>query len=431
MTIRIQLFGFIVFVYVLQTMSKENFVSCVGHADDFHVTFDCAVLDDKILHRNYFDQYVVDNTCTIDNASVVFSTLTEITLKNCRLPIMPQKFLQRLASVREIHLDNSGIKAINDAAFSYGNSLERLSMSRNDLTSVPSFAYTPNISEINFSRNRISNIGSSTFRMGTTNYIKIINLSHNNIETLDKYLFVELENLEKLFLGHNFIEHFHVDLSALSHLTELNLDNNKVARLDCTNFALSTNQVCIDVSFNFIKEIDLNCSVHIELLEINITDNQLTSLTFPKSNLLNGLTKMVASSNLIGNVTFHRSFHQLVELQLNDNILKEFVEWEDTMFPRLRRLGISGNQFNCSYLSKLLRKLPKTLELERRYEVSSCCDNVRKASKKIHGISCVDVVKKGFESENSVPQSHLVNVFLPKGLRRINISRSRQLSLKH
>lgn len=164
--------------------------------------------------------------------------------------------------------------AINQATFPIGSSLEILSVSRNDLTELPELLIyrTPNISEINLSRNRISHIVQNTFRCSASK-LKIINLSHNNIETIDELLFVDLRNLEILYLGHNFIEHFQVHLFVLTNLMGIHLDNNKIARMDCTNFALSTSKIYVDVSWNFIQEIDLNCTRHIESLEINIAGN--------------------------------------------------------------------------------------------------------------------------------------------------------------
>lgn len=417
MTIRIQLFCFIALANCCQVMSENSFLSCEFYLNNkiSGVTFDCAFLDDKILHRNHFDKNVVDDSCKDLQdwyTSQPFSLAPQITLKNCRLPIMPQEFLQRLGTVAAIYFDNSGIRAINNATFSTVYSMESLSLSQNQLTELPGllFTHSPNISDINLSRNRISHIDPNAFR-GNGSKIKIINLSHNNIETIDKHLFADLKHLEVLYLGHNFIEHFHVDLFDLKDLTVLGVDNNKIIRLDCTNFDLSTNKISIDVNTNYIQDIDLNCDRHIESLEINIADNQVTHLTFPKSNLMSGLTKMLASGNLIENVLFHRSLNQLEELHLNDNMLKELVEWEDTMFPKLRQLDISGNQFNCSYLHTILKKLPRTLELERNTKRTYSYD-VRKASKKIHGITCVDEVKKVYESDSTDNVLHSIKYVL-------------------
>lgn len=405
MTIRIQLFCVIALANCFQVMSQEGFFSCEFYSKKVSVTFDCAFLDDKILHRNYFDKNVVDDICEPTyswHTATPFTSAAKIILKNCRLPIMPQEFLQRLGSVPVIFFDNTGITAINNATFSAANSMERLSVSQNHLTELPGFlfSHTPNINDINLSRNRISHIDPNAFRDNKSK-IKIIDLSHNNIETIDKNLFVDLKHLEVLYLGHNFIEHFHVDLLDLKDLTVLGVDNNKIISLDCTNFELSTNKVSIDANTNYIQYIDLNCDRHIESLEINIADNQLPNLTFPKSNLMNGLTKMFASGNLIESLQFLRSLNQLEELHLNDNILKELVEWEDTLFPKLRQLDISGNQFNCSYLHTILKKLPRTLDLQRNTK-RSYMDDVRKTSKKIHGITCVDEMKILYESDSAL-----------------------------
>lgn len=402
MKILIYWFCYVLLENSVKIMCQTSFFSCNFFHSLFHVTFDCAFLDNKVLHKNYFDERLIDDTCDFSQFmyETTFSSADSIALKNCRMPILPQEFLQRIKHVKVINLDTSGVKVIDKQSFPNGCSLETLSLSGNDLTELPPilFSQTPNISNINLSRNRIRSIDADTFH-GTTRTLKVINLSFNNIETIDKQLFADLVNLQTLKLGNNFIEHFQVNLSKLEDLSVLGLDNNKITRLDCTIFRLATNKITIDVHNNHVQEMDLNCDVHIESVVINVMDNQLTHLTFPKSNLLNGLTELYASKNHIENVTFQSSIRQLTALHLNVNNLKELVEWDETMFPKLRFLDISSNRFNCSYLSALLKKLPKTVELELKNMSGHPPGDERKASKAIHGINCVDGVQTAFQSD--------------------------------
>lgn len=146
--------------------------------------------------------------------------------------------------------------------FSNDSSLTEIILSWNTLTELPGFLFlqTPNIKEIDFSYNMISNIDPNTFR-GPTNNLSVINLSHNNIETIDKNLFMDSLHLAELNLGYNrynFIEHFQIDLLKLHALKLLRLDNNKIKRLDCTIFELTTNRIFIDVDYNHIEDVEFN-----------------------------------------------------------------------------------------------------------------------------------------------------------------------------
>lgn len=376
------------------------------------VKIDCAVIDDTIPHKNHLNR-VKNGTCESKDFTSAFS----IRLENCRLPSTPDVFLQRLEHVQHIYLDSAGIKAIDNSAFPDGCSLQKLSLSNNDLTKLPGlmFSSMPNISDVNLYGNRISNIDPYAFR-GTTNKLTRIDLSHNEIDIIDRLLFTDLTNLEVLNLRFNFIEYFHVDLTNLKELTLLQLDNNQITQLDCTIFDLTTSKIDINVNLNHIKEIDLNCDSHLESLKLNLDDNQLMNLTFPKSNLMNSLTEMHASRNLIENITFQPNFRQLTQLHLNINNLKEFVEFEETKFPKLTYLDITGNQFNCSYLNNFLRKIPKTLilrgmttrtinYLDLKSVLLLKTSERSKSSKTINGIDCNDDIKKS-DNTDDVAHTH-------------------------
>lgn len=417
MKLQIIWFCFILLTNRVSITSAESFVSCSSYFydDDFFVQFDCAFLDDKMSHRNYFDKNVISNVCnTTKSISIPFSSATTIRLTNCRLPNLPHHFLQRLEHAETIQLNGCGITAIDNGILSGGLiGLSTISMSQNGLTELPGFLFsqTPNISELNLSLNRISHIDPNTFR-GTVKRLKIVNLSHNNIETIDKQLFMDAINLVELDLGHNFIEQFRVDLSKMKDLTVLSLDNNKITKLDCTIFDLTTNTINILVNYNHIREVDLNCSnAQLESLDLILNDNQLTHLTFPKSNLLNGLAKLRASRNHIESITFQQPFRQLTHLHLNANNLKDLFGWDEAMFPKLEYLDITSNQFNCSYASVFLKQLPKTIDLERfggrsdtsdSYSYSEDLRHTSKRSRMIHGINCIDgVVERAFETDHT------------------------------
>lgn len=402
MKIRIQWLAFFILARVSQIMSEETFMSCYGYSEeDISFTFDCKVLKERTLHRDYFEKNIVNDTCVIQRSMMRknFSSASRLELENCRIPIMPHNFLQRFGHVRRVHLSGSSIKVINNETFPDGCTWEELHMSSNHITALPGFLFsqTPNISTIDFSSNMISNIDPNTFK-GTRKTVKNIYLSFNHIETMDKLLFSDLKNLEILDLGHNFIEHFQIDLSDARDLTELRVDNNKILRLDCTNFDLSTHKISFAVNANHIQEIDLNCDVDMESMDLIIDDNQLTSLTLPKSKLLKGLRTMQAGRNLIESVTFQQDFYQLEILLLMNNNLKEFSGFEGTMLPKLSLLDITGNQFNCSYLSTFLKKLPKTIHL---LSLRDGFEMYGKASKKVYGVECVDEVEKVFQSDRS------------------------------
>lgn len=313
--------------------ANENFLNCPNSYSDvskMNITFDCANLEEDVVHSDFFDQNVEDNSCTYmtdfdayyDQYREAYKSFTEayqITFENCRFPYLPHTFFQRINKIFRINLEHSGVEAITYGKFADGSNLETLLMSFNELMELPGFlfSHTPQIQEIDFSHNRIRKIDENTFR-GAAKKIKKINLAHNNINAIDRLLFSGLLELEDLDISHNIIEHFDADLSSLTQLEFLRLDNNKIMQLGCNVFA---NQLEIDLSVNELKEIDWNCN-STSTLTLKIENNLLGNLTLPASTLVTSLSTVLASRNKIENISIEGDLPNLRLLNLGNNNLK-------------------------------------------------------------------------------------------------------------
>lgn len=264
-------FGVLFITFINTHSATDDFFKCnsyITSEEDMKVFFNCASLEGLIVHSNYFDESKEinwDYSCETsslwkDNHKIPYINASEIVFNRCQFTHMPSVFFHRFGKVNKIQIDCCSIEMIDNEACPKNCSLERLVMSFNQLTELPPFlfSHTPNISEINFSHNQISYIHSNTFREHP-NKLKVINLSNNHIETLDKLLLSDLLNLEVLDLSYNYIQDFQIALSKLKNLSILRLDNNKIKQLHCENvFNLATASIHIDVSRNSLKEIDLN-----------------------------------------------------------------------------------------------------------------------------------------------------------------------------
>lgn len=140
----------------------------------------------------------------------------------CKLPYLPQKFLAKFSNAREIGMTFAGIKSIKSEDFRCNHNLVTLNASDNELTDLPPclFAYTPEIENVDFSNNQISQIDANAFAVGV-DCLKSINLSRNQIKSLDGRLFRNAFSLTKVDLGRNFIKYFGFTSIKLTKYTDL------------------------------------------------------------------------------------------------------------------------------------------------------------------------------------------------------------------
>lgn len=140
-------------------------------------------------------------------------------------------------------------------------------------------------------------------------HLRVLTLSHNQLRKLPNIK--DLIQLENLDVSHNSIDYIELHLfQRLTNLKLLDLGGNKITSLD-GQFRLE------------------------KLVELRLNNNDLQAVGFDTWNLPN-LATLDLSLNLL--------------MYLNGADVQEF-------FPKLRYLGLPGNQWNCRALPKLLKAL--------------------------------------------------------------------------
>lgn len=327
--------------------------------DYMGIDFDCTIIENHIDH---FNNNVTNSTCDTFTFSFAhgmtmeqktFSDAYKMSFASCEFPQLPQKFFERLGKVREINLTGSGVEEIKTENFLKGCELLSLFMSYNDLERLPAmlFSNTPNIIQVDFSYNHISEIYPDTFH-GSNGTLKAINLAYNNIEVIDELLFTELTNLEILDLSHNFLKAFQSNLNSFRKFRILRLDNNQISKINCSSiFNFQSNQTSIDISMNHLEEIDLNCDTVSNYITLAIEDNHLKRLDFVNSKLVNSLVAVSASRNKISTISFSRELKNLKLLKVANNSLTNisnifencyYLEVLDLSFNDYERMNITA-----------------------------------------------------------------------------------------
>jgi hypothetical protein len=258
-----------------------------------------------------------------------------------------------------------------------------------------------NITTLDFSFNNISLIRPHDFNV-TRRQLKVIYLNYNRIKSFENSVFSKLPELMHLSLGHNLITHidpriFHknrnlwkliLNGNPLAPLEDtgivnvpslgwIELENCNISHLPGNVFRNVTKLVFVRLSNNQIQHLDLQLFSHLKQLRyLHLEGNQIKEIhpeVFKSNhklewlylrhnplNQLSGHNSLHVPSLILLDVSFcnisqikHNPFsnlHNLMNLKLNNNILKSF---NMKHIPKnLRVLDISGNSMETLNTTK-------------------------------------------------------------------------------
>lgn len=249
------------------------------------------------------------------------------------------------------------------------NSVHTFNASYNQLTSIPSSISMPNLESIDFFKNKFTSITLDEL-MGASG-VKHLNLSLNQIISVESAVFSKFSQLESLNLSRNRILHLAVN-QPLNKLNILNLSHNRLSFLadlvnnmpNVTDVDLSANQIKwialtvksklirklklsynridyvareafsnllqlehLDLSHNKIKTDHLECMQNHEYLKyLNLSHNLLVSIPETAFDGDESLTEINLSNNLISDIGsgVFSKLEYLQRLDLSKNLLKTF-----------------------------------------------------------------------------------------------------------
>lgn len=300
-----------------------------------------------------------------------------------------------------IDFSHNKIEKINKFAFAEARSLSRVVLSHNNITELDGrlFKDLRFLDQIFLDNNRIEFVPLELFT--SNGLLQKIVLSNNRISTFSCNHLTGLKYLEVLHLAGNRLAEFNPS-SLETKLDSLNVNNNNLTQLllkrmvsvDAANNSI-TDVISLDdgsalnsliLANNSLKGIAniTNQLVNLEVLDLSFnTVGRLNISTFSK---LTKLTKLDLERTDISNLDFGTFANQrdLVFLDLSYNNLNR-VNWDVFLpyltkleelyvngnnlteiegsghivhnFPQLRIIGITNNNFNCSYLATFFRLL--------------------------------------------------------------------------
>ncbi|XP_042080836.1 toll-like receptor 13 isoform X2 [Haplochromis burtoni] len=247
------------------------------------------------------------NLTTLINISCTIPTMRTLQLRSNKLSFVNAYLFKLCINVTELVLTDNKIKYIHDDAFRSLKNLRILTLSKNRLPLVPAATRNlPTLSELDLSTNNISTLDCHDF----TNQTKLrkLYLYQNSITALKPCLFKDLKGLQTLKLQTNqitklnsaFKEHLpnltqlHLNgnkltaikrdaFKGLHSLQNLSLHQNKIKVLESKSFSGLTNLTQINLQNNDISQDELNKDVFSPLINLRRLDLSENHINYKKS----------------------------------------------------------------------------------------------------------------------------------------------------
>ncbi|XP_055302564.1 leucine-rich repeat-containing protein 70-like [Sitodiplosis mosellana] len=315
--------------------------------------------------------------------------------QNNELREIPAFLFINAGSVVRVDLSYNKIKRIDPQGFIGANDLSSLDLSGNKIEIISEHALRGlvNLTHMNLAHNQITEIHSFAF-VGL-NRLYHLDISHNLISVLEDRTFANLSRLNRLQLSYNqiYLIKPYAFATALS-LSRLDLSHNNIT--DEQIFENLYNLLHLDLSHNPINELGIGTFAklvkleHLDMGHTNLTDIELGTFSYSR-----GLISLDLSENNLKTLDFGLflpAFRYMESLYLDGNKLSDMEGFSNSLFPRLNALGITNNNFNCTYLKQFMR----SVDWEQiRLPVDRMPLNIHKTN--IRGVEC-DTVESNVSS---------------------------------
>lgn len=251
----------------------------------------------------------------------------------------------------ELHLDFNQLEVLDVDLFAHNTALARLSLNNNriirlECDSIKELVY---LNRIDLSMNKLEEFNTSC--ISSTDLDLII---HNN--QLQK---LTLRNVASVHASHNQIKHVYIE-NGISNLKSLKLASNNLTNITGIFEHLNSLET-LDLSYNFVGKLNISTFAKLTNLEhLNLGHTNLSNINFGTFFHQKELKSLDISYNNLNKMNFDVFLPYLKNLEslvLDGNNLTEMEGLTHSMFPQLSVLSISNNNFNCTYLAKLLRTL--------------------------------------------------------------------------
>lgn len=399
-----------VLLFLISFISKLQANNTVRHYYHFENNLIKYVLHNYSYPENFEIKNLIEerytiSTLTFENCKIVkmpgdiFITLKSLEYLNMTksgLEDLGYSNFQNARHLKRIDAAFNNITKLDDFTFSGASTVTRLDLSHNEISElqIGSLKGLVKLSVIDLSFNKITKL-SSKFLFYDNMELTTIKLNDNRIHTIVNHPgpFSSLKKLTYLFLNNNFLKDFQqadltvedlqiannqlTGLMITNDLKRVSAENNQISSIyvispfnliekiwihtnnitDITNlaqFSKMPNLVYLHASFNPIKDLTpIKENLALENLYLSYTQQSSIDLKiFSKLKL----KLLDISNNDMKKIDFNQIEinENMEEIDINDNGLTEFdYKKMFEKFPSIKKIHISRNIFNCSYLESV------------------------------------------------------------------------------
>lgn len=369
-----------------------------------------------------------------DNAFHQMTHLRELNLADNQLAALPPTLFttSSMKSLESLHLQNNSLTLLTPELFSGLNNLAMLNLSYNAIDSLylqeDTFKGLSNLKFLDLSHNRLTAISGNTFKHlgnlqvlnvnfnqiailagnhGLRSSLRMLSLSQNLIEDVQKDALKDLDQLNSLSLDHNKIRYLHAEtfrnnvnledlsfnsnqlmqvpesLKYLSNLRTLDLGENVIEEISNHDFSHLQNLYGLKLAGNKIKTISSMTLANVTGIHVlNLALNELETIERGAFDNLKELRALRLDHNYLSDINgLVSGLSKLQWFNVSNNKLQWFdygflpqsLEWLDIQFNEIEELGNYYKQrsgFNLKRLDasgnliKNLTKLSLPMSLE-------------------------------------------------------------------
>lgn len=274
-----------------------------------------------------------------------------------------------------LHLSHNMIRNLDKNSFASMLMLDELHLDFNQLETIDVDLFTSNLLLVRLSLNNNRIVRLECSALMNLKYLNKLDLSVNKLEEFntscisdtDLNLIINDNQLEKLTLrkvvsvhaSHNQITHIYIE-DGINNLKSLKLANNNLTNITGIFEHLNSLET-LDLSYNYVGKLNISTFANLTNLEhLNLGHTNLSNINFGTFFHQKELKFLDISYNNLNRINFDVFLPYLKNLEsliLDGNNLTEMEGLTTSMFPQLSILSIANNNFNCTYLAKLLHTL--------------------------------------------------------------------------
>uniref|UniRef100_A0A1Q3FSG3 Putative conserved secreted protein n=1 Tax=Culex tarsalis TaxID=7177 RepID=A0A1Q3FSG3_CULTA len=256
-----------------------------------------------------------------------------------------------LVSLRMSHALGAQILSIPHDSFRHLTALEALDLSNNKLKTLTdsSFHFMKNLVSVELHDNQIDSLAKGTFQSDIHTNLAVISLRYNSLKLVQSHTFVDLEELNAIYLDDNRLESIEKRaFMNLDNLKMLNLRGNRLGRIAVEAFQNLPELEKLDLAYNQLPTFDFDYFDQVgslTSLEVDVSHNQIKSLGEPPVRSdTNESSPMAVHAN--GNARDHVISHTNIKsLDLSaNNITKIVGGYFKPVELSLMKLSLAGNR---------------------------------------------------------------------------------------